>query len=355
MMRRIRSARTIVATALGRLRHKPRAAYIGWAGHGNLGDDVMLTAASRLVGESLEVLQSPRLESLLAKAGVAGPRLFARAFLGGGTLINRDYLPAVESTLARGLRIASLGTGVGSAGFSMAEGGLDPRWIAALRRFEGVGVRGPLSQEKLASGGLRDVAIVGDLALVHTPEQAIADYASRRFVVNCAPARDAADSMAMDRANAALANVVRELACAGWDPIPVAFDRADRQPLVALMAGAGLSGLPIAAPVNMAEYRAIASRASLSIGVRLHSAVLAAACGVVPVLIGYRDKCRDFAASINDERMVVPLDAVNGDVLLNVTSDAISQLERLGRDAHDRCRHLRVRLVSFADGLAPVP
>lgn len=352
MIRRLVSARTLALTAARRLATLRRAGYIGWAGQGNFGDDAMFRAADLLLGETPELLRSATVERLLEKVGLSGPTRFERVYLGGGTLINRDYLPIVEHCLDAKLRLVALGTGVGSAGFSMVEEGVDPRWPEALRRFDAVGVRGPLSQEKLARAGFAQAEVVGDLALALTPPAPTTRWTGQRFIVNCAPARGAADAELVERAEAALARLIRELAKAGWQPVPVAFDLADVSPLTGLMTRAGFSGVRPAVPRRFEDYRATAADATFSVGVRLHSAVLAAACGLVPVLIGYRDKCLDFAGSLEDERMVVPLDTIDADQLLDAAGEAIGGGQALGRVLHERCARLRDRLTGFVLGSA---
>ncbi len=349
-MRRLASALVLASTATKRaVRRLPRG-YIGWAGHGNFGDDAMFAAAEHLEGERLEVLRGAALERRLERIGLSGGAFFARVVLGGGTLVNRNYLSIVEHCLARGLPMVALGTGVGSAGFSMAEEGVDPRWAEAFARFERVGVRGPVSREKLARAGFDRAEVVGDLALALTPPHPIADWAGRRFIVSHAPARAQADAEPMARAEMALVAAIRELASEGWQPIPVAFDRADETPLARLMAAAGFGGLAPRSPRRFADYCPIASQAALSVGIRLHSAVLAASCGVAPVLIGYRDKCRDFAASLEHEGMVVALEGIGADRLMAAVGDAVSSLEVTGRLLHRRCAHWRDSLWDFAKG-----
>jgi hypothetical protein len=70
---------------------------------------------------------------------------------------------------------------------------------------------------------------------------------------------------------------------------------------------AELGGLMIHRPSNAKEFMTTVGGGHCLIGVRLHSAVLACASGILPILIAYRDKCYDFMESLNLEHLTVNL------------------------------------------------
>ncbi len=326
-----------------------RIGYIGWLGHGNLGDEAMRAAAERLLGRRVEPLLSAPRERVLAAVGASGARAFSAVILGGGTLINEGRLALVEDCLARGVPLVALGTGVGSAGLSAAEERLDPRWVAALARFRGVGVRGPISAGKLAAAGFAGASVVGDLALALTPEEPAAGWGGGHYLLNLAPARLDEDRVRLEAVEAAFAEAVGELAGKGLEPIPVAFDPADHAALSALLERAGRPGTTIEAPADFAGYRLLAGRARFALGVRLHSAVFAAACGVPPLLIGYRDKCRDFAESVGLGGSVVDLAQFDAVAFRARLAALHVSPETAGRRLHTKCRELAAGLARFAD------
>lgn len=338
---------------LQRLHRGSASAYIGWPGHGNLGDDVMFSAAKTLLDRRVLALRGTQVERWLGRFGLSDTAVFDSAFLGGGTLINRDYLSPVRYCLNAGLPLVSLGTGVGSTGLRMEGEAPTGEWPDLLARFNAVGVRGPLSQEKLRRAGFGRAEVTGDLALALTPARPLAEWSSRRFMLNCAPARSGRDMILMRQVASALALATRELAAAGWEPLPVAFHASDRIATEGVLRKAGVPQVPVAVPRCIEDYFAIASRAALSIGVRLHSAVLAAACGVAPVLVCYRDKCRDFAASIDDESMLVQLQGIDGTRLLDAVELAARGGEPLGRRLHADCASWRERIEGFVRRVKP--
>ncbi|SRR5258708_3996890 len=145
--------------------------YIGWAGHGNLGDEAPYHAYKKLFPESRLVefnLDRPiKVLSSLSRV----EKSFGHVALGGGTLINQSevYLKQTEYLIQRQVPMFCLGTGVASQSFwsshqEIHTAGEITRWAELLKKFIYVGVRGPRSQKALAEVGLT-VDVVGDSAL----------------------------------------------------------------------------------------------------------------------------------------------------------------------------------------------
>lgn len=342
----------LAATALRRWRMgSAMTGYIGWAGHRNLGDDAMFAAARGLLPAPVELLRNPTRERALARIGAGGQR-FSRVVLGGGTLMNAGYLPIVEQCIAMGLPLATLGTGIGSAGFSMAEEGLDPRWQAALARFSHIGVRGPRSLAKLRAAGVTNGEIVGDLALALTPDAPLADWGAKRLLFNAAPSRlasDSADEAAMRRG---LARLLREAAAQGWQVVPLAFDPEDFAAIRAIITEAGIAAPPPVQPRDWTDWAGLAQGATLSLGVRLHSAVLAASAGIAPLLVGYRDKCADFAESLGMAENVVPMAGFDEARLMDRFTRLAENPQGAGQGLHTAALGHRAALRAYAARLS---
>ncbi len=307
--------------------------YIGWAGHGNLGDDAMLTAAEGLTGKRLAPILSPGRERLLGRIGAGSERLDG-VLLGGGTLINRGREAIVKFLIEQEAPLFAIGTGVGSPGFSLAEEPLDAFWTEVLPRFRFLGVRGPRSLAKLQAAGVWNATVVGDLALASTPAEPKRDRKARRYLLNYAP-----DTLARDRtqgaaAYAALSHLVADLARAGFEPLAVAFAREDEAPLARLLAMAECAAT-VHRPRDFAAYTAFARQSSFAIGVRLHSAVFAAMCGLPTVLIAYRDKCWDFAEGLGSGLFLQSYEQVGFGELRAAAESAIVSTD--GDAMHARC------------------
>ena len=342
----IRHGRELVG-ALNRRRSHSRVGYIGWVGRQNVGDDAMFEAAQQLMGGNLELLQTLNREVLLDRLGAGGSKAFTGVLLGGGTLINDDRLAIIEWLIERDVPLFALGTGVGSAGFSMVDESVNPRWIAALGAFRMLGVRGPRSCEKLQQAGVPKAEVIGDLALALTPDAALANYEARRVIVNVAPASEGSEASQSSVVQSSIAEVLRKLMYDGWTPVPVAFDAADVRPLQNLMRDIGVDQ-SVLRPADFASYCEIAKTVSLSIGVRLHSSVFATSCGIPNVLIAYRDKCHDFARSVDMEDALIDFHAMDVDDLLRVVMNRIDGGEHLGHSLHNRSLTLRAQIENCA-------
>jgi len=129
------------------------------------------------------------------------------------------------------------------------------------------------------------------------------------------------------------------------------LDRKDLEPLKEFCRRAGISASRIVFKNPVALIRSIQTCDAL-IGVRLHSAVLAACAGVPPVLIGYRDKCLDFMLSMDLESLHIPLSEETIGTLRERIEEKLDSIERLrtvGSFIHDRARHWAKVQKMFVD------
>ena len=150
---------------------KPSGYYIGWLGHGNLGDEAIFWAFKELF-KRVQFRDYPYIGKILKKF----PGLVDYIFLGGGTLIGNypmylDTARMLIDAFPKAKRIA-FGTGVRNPVFwknnmksSLKE------WVELLNEFDFVSVRGPLSSGILQDYGLdaSKIHIIGDPALFFYP------------------------------------------------------------------------------------------------------------------------------------------------------------------------------------------
>jgi polysaccharide pyruvyl transferase WcaK-like protein len=285
---------------LRRIRHRGCfLGYIGWVGKGNLGDEAMFEAIKILMPQyDIEIFSGARKERILSKLGASGKKRFKTIVLGGGTLINQGYLRLVEVALSMGAAMHTLGTGVGSNGFSGKSGLELDGWPALLRQFKSVGVRGPHSQKNLEENGVANAETIGDLALALTLDVPQLNPANKFYILNVAlPKKDDPDFPSAKLVEA-LRETVGDLKAAGYSPIPVAFCEEDIEPTKLVAAVAEQRNILINLPKTHLDYFDLLENAEFVVGVRLHSAVLSCCAGVPPILIGYRDKCADFMESM---------------------------------------------------------
>ncbi len=327
----------------------PSVGYIGWTSAGNLGDTAMLEAARLLFrDEPVEVFTGARREAALGRLGLSGKAAFSRIYLGGGTLINAGYLGVVERALAFDVPVSTLGTGAGSADFSSSAEEVPPGWAGMLRRFRKVGVRGPLSLEKLKSIGVANGEIIGDLALALTLDAPVRRPDRPRFIVNAASPGKPCPGFPAEAVLKELTRAVRRLAELGWRPMAVAFAPEDVEPTARVLREAGVTGVKIECPSRAGQFFALAEGASFSLGVRLHCAVLSCCAGLAPLGIAYREKGHDFAASMDLSDWMADAGRLRADVLTERALALAECSESAGAAAHAAALKWREKIRSYA-------
>lgn len=314
--------------------------YIGAATSSNLGDRVVFEAARHLVSNrALIPAEGAGRERRLAWVGLSGAGLFSAGVLGGGTLINDYSRAVVEVLLDAGVPMFALGTGAGSAGWSISED-IDLRpWATLLNRFQHVGVRGPLSRAALEKVGTRNVEVVGDLALTYAEVDDPRRKRSRRVMIN------AIEPGPRERWNPALPDALRatlrKLAGQGWEVLPFAMHPRDVHALNALLRNSGIRCEAPVYPSSPLDVIRLAATSRLVISMRLHGAILGVCGGAATVPLSYRNKCDDFARSVDLEATVLSL-MQDGDV---------DDLETALAERMSRAEDCRDRVIERAVGL----
>ena len=287
---------------------RPVARYIGWSGHYNLGDEVMLEAITNLL---------PWAE--IATTGDPGKLLL----LGGGTLINRSsYLKQVTERDTPRVERAVIGTGVANPDFWGEQE--DPeRWIRWLSTCAYVGVRGPHSLERLQSWGFAgDIEVSGDSALL-IKKPAVAPAAGR-VVIAPAWTKGKLWGGSDESVVEALASAVTTFLSEGRDVVMLASSPDDDGQLLQIGHRSGTSLEFVPGYLDQTNAIETIASADVVIGERLHSCVIAAAVGTPFVPIEYRPKLRDFAASVGVEDQVIRSDEVSGQALVERADHAVS-------------------------------
>ncbi len=341
-----------LARAVIRRAGLPRSAsvgYIGFLGRGNLGDEVMFAAIQGILsGVRLEPFCGRRREWLLERLGQSGGRCFGRVVLGGGTLINVGYLPIVRLALDMGIATSSFGTGVGSCGFGAPPHEDLTAWVPVLRRFAGLGVRGPRSAAALRALGLDGVEVIGDPALALTPPSLRPVAGDGYYLLSVALPDAGAPDFPVEALVRELASLVRRLERLGWAPVPVALAPGDDEAVRQVLARAGLSLGAARLLTSHAAFCAAAEPCAFAVGVRLHSAVLACTLGLPPVLIAYRSKCQDFMESMGLERWMVDPDSMRTGELAGLAATLAEEAAGLRQGIQARARFWQRRLWDYA-------
>lgn len=286
---------------------RPSARYIGWAGHFNLGDEVMLDAVKELL---------PWAD--ITTSGDPGKLLI----LGGGTLINRSsYLKQVTERDTPRIERVVLGTGVANPDFWGEQE--DPeRWVRWLSTCAYVGVRGPYSLNRLQSWGLdAGVEVCGDSALLI--ERPAVERVAGRVVIAPAWTKGRLWGGSDDAVNEALSSAIASLTSEGCDVVMLASSPDDDGQILQIGKRLNRTFDFVQGYLNQAEAIELIASSEVVVGERLHACVIAAAVGTPFVPIEYRPKLRDFAASVGVESLVIRSDELTGDALVRGVHEAI--------------------------------
>jgi polysaccharide pyruvyl transferase WcaK-like protein len=306
----------------------------------------MYQAADHLVG-GIVPLTSAGAEKKLYRIGLSGPRVFRSVILGGGTLINNYSYDLCAALLDMGLPMAAFGSGAGSGGHDQPADQDLVRWAPILNRFWFVGVRGPQSLRRLESVGVRNVRVVGDLALAYArdAEESI-DPSRRLFGINVVPPHGLAsyDQNALDGIAYACARLVRD----GWNPVPIATHPSDVEALRRMMDRGRLPHVPIHLPRSASELLSLLAPCRVMLSMRLHASVFACCAGVPPVILGYGDKCVDFAESMGLLDYHHPITAIDQDVIARLVAQVVDGGEDLRRTVRQRAAAYRSELRHLA-------
>lgn len=281
--------------------------YVGWTGQHNLGDDAIADALIPHVPgvAPWHVPHDPLgFARKVLREGVARRTVL----LGGGTVIGRRnwrlLLTATGALLARDRPWHLIGAGVEDPSFqgrnSFSDRGELARWRRMCARFDRITVRGPRSAGLLESVGV-PATVVGDPALLHEPEVAIAPR-DRLIGVNLGFGDDLWGHD-HDRVVASTAELVRELVTDGWNARLIVVNPKDldfaRQCLLA--ASVPDERVEVVSTVNVSDYLDAVAECTVLVAERLHALVLGAVAGVPLVGLEYQPKCADFLESVGSE------------------------------------------------------
>lgn len=323
-------------------------AYIGWAGHGNLGDEAMLAAHRSLLGPT-PVRQVPPGGDGRALRALGRADRFAAVCLGGGTLIHNGHFRTVLGALLAAAPDAPrlmLSVGVedpdylrGRRAGVATEAAL---WTPLLREFPVVRVRGPRSARALGDAGL-DVQVVGDPALglelpADLPDPL--DTPDTLAPSDGGPSPAPAGRPPVVGVNAGLTDdlwggdeegfldevraLVDRLVGRGWEVRLVSTTTADTPPLRRL--AAEVPGAVPPGPDDLGTTLRALAGCDVVVGEKLHALVLAARLGVPGVAMEYRPKCRDFQESVGRERYTQRTDELSAGSLTEMVDEVLADL-----------------------------
>jgi len=306
-----------IARALGD--GKPLGAYIGWTGHGNLGDEVLYEAHKVLFPHLSVVPYRPDFTAKYARKLRSRLPTYAAGFLGGGTLINQSdmWLGRILNLQNRGLPVACLGAGVTPQEFQHSfERTNLAHWVPTLRKLIFLGVRGPHSKALLEAEGL-EVSITGDPALALAPQKAPEFKVNGIIGINLGVS---AKTLMFGDPGQFLDNMrrtIKSILNMGYQVrlLPVCnSDLPSNNEVLTMVDDPGCTIVNAFESFN--AYNEQTKSCDFFIGQKLHATVLAVTQRVPSLMLAYQPKCHDFMASISQDHNSIQTNDISPELII---------------------------------------
>ena len=279
----------------------------------NRGDRALAAALAQALPTSrLEPYLFAGKERWLARIGLSGRSCFDGVVVGGGTLLNDMAFHPAACAHRQGLPLWIMGTGAGRGSYQLEQEPDMSGWRPLLHHCEAVTVRGPVSINRLRAAGFTSATVLGDTALVFTPDRLPPPGDPRQVAVNViAPNRSPNPEDWQEEHLGGLVASLQRLRAAGCTFRPFAMYPTDQEITRRVLVTAGVPDPRVFLPSDHFTLRSYLDGCGLAISMRLHGAVLAAAWGIPVLQVAYMEKAEDFARSLGLERQLVPVKAAD--------------------------------------------
>src|SRR5574341_259153 len=324
----------------------PKIGYLGWIGHGNLGDEVLFLAHQRLFPHHL-LLPFKHSAKTAWLERITGRKLFVATLLGGGALINKPaILDSLRTAQRRYQPSFALGTGVADPTFAekkLGEPNVLPQWVEHLNRCTFVGVRGPLSNALLAQAGYTNAQVVVDTTLTLADDTVVPKRGTNLVGVNIGTVygkvwgdEERILESVVQLVTAMLGRGYRVAFVPVWDAdlpyIREAVKRLHRPALVSIFRDFH------SVEATMQCLR----ECDVFVGEKLHSVVLAVCANTPSLMLEYQPKCLYFMSSMELDRFCIRTDRL-------VLDDAVDLLDDLVAHGDRYQQHIAKRAGNFRD------
>jgi len=332
-----------------------KALYVGWAGHGNLGDEALFHAISDLFSARYCFLPSVYANRRTVKH-FPGDTDLEMVLLGGGTLIGRSqsYLNAVNGALAShtAANFIVFGTGVVDADMWEGFGQTTDRkaWAALADRSDYLSVRGPLSKKHLESWGVqREIKIIGDPALWYARDTARAKEQRQRLGLNFGPSKGKIHGQDEKAVLNFAAHLLQRAYRDGWQITLFPMIEIDLEYMLEAVA---VAGIPIPtihrAFLDCVDVLNALELQDVFIGEKLHSVILANCVYTPAIMLEYRTKCRDYMLSTGQEDLNFRTDRLDIDEVYHTLTLLYDNLKTYQARLSVQIQHWKSQLLEAA-------
>ncbi len=303
---------------------------ISWRWHGNLGDDMIWGAQEEMFGNRFELGQYvDQAEAVI---------------VGGGTFIT----PAPEhpGLLEMSKRLPTVIFGTGASDPQISGSDHIDEWTKILANCGFIGVRGPISQERIVGWGVdpNRVEWIGDSALYFAEPDAPTRPETGRLAVNLGRTWGKLYGFDEPGLIQIMIETLRQLADRGWRITLVSAWQPDDEVLEHVAENVPVEGIERwhddynKALEEMKKF-------DLMVCEKLHVGVVAACRNVPFIALNYRDKVLDFCRSINWEQFSVSTEGLNPSQVCERVDLIASKRAAYVSELNDSVRAVRARLV----------
>lgn len=338
------------ALQLLRVPRNLRAAYIGWLGHGNLGDEAIFQAIVPELDPVRLRLFSGMTKERILRCVFGSNALFRCGILGGGTLILGGYAGHLEPILDRGLPCYVFGTGVLDPDELKANGEIVDveRWLRVLRKLGKIHVRGPRSSRILRNLGLFNVDVCGDPALLHGLEVLPSKSERQILGINVFyPKQHYSSSNTVIKK--ALFESAQWALRKGWKLKLFSASAEDLKATIQFAAELNLGAESIFPVYDDARrFLKEVGDCRLFIGVRLHSVILSHCAYVPSIMLAYQAKCMDYMESVGMEKYAICTHDVKINGIGTLLDNTQINHEQIRSELFETIHELKIRLKQIA-------
>lgn len=273
--------------------------YVGWVGHGNIGDEALYLVNKKLFNQYRLV---PTLNEKYSKVSL----------LGGGTL-----LPSYPVSMHPNKYNYAIGVGMKNPTFW---GPFDSftKEMVKRHRFRFLGVRGNISKELLRNIGIES-QVVGDPCLLLEPNS-YKKKNNRLIAVNVGVSPDGIWGNGIFLLKEAI-EFCKRLKADGYQLTLIPFWKGDLPYIKKLSEAADID--IFGKWSNIQKVLDFIASCYVLIGQKLHSVIFSAATYTPFICMEYRPKCLDFTESVGFEKCTIRTDQINALKLMRLFCDLL--------------------------------
>lgn len=344
----IRNSLSNVCSILNNWRYitsiKKRIGYIGWLGHGNIGDESMYIAFKKLFSK-FTVLPFKYTEKLEIFEKIRRKKLYNAVFLGGGTLINysRGSLETLKVAQMKYSPTFVLGTGVRNSIFWNRINGKQnsiEEWIECLEKCKFVGVRGPLSKEILRNNGFNKAVVTGDPAIFLAKDNIVDKKGLKKLGINIGTS----NGLMWGNEENVLEFIVKFVKVMINDKWKITFLPVWKQDISYIEEAVKRIGNSVSIFYEYSSIKkmmAFLEDCDLFIGEKLHSVILAMCTYTPSIMLEYRPKCLDFMMSMGLEKYNIRTDSLDLDLLFGLLEELYKNLECIQGGIYEKVNYYK--------------